>query len=74
MAVSGVLAARLAAQMTIEQAARKARVSAPYLLRIERHGRVPFALAQRLTHLYSCRLDLLLVGNNSHMNQGGCEA
>lgn len=54
------IAAREQAGLTVEQAARRARVGAIYLLRIEKHGRAPFVLATRLARLYGCRCDLFL--------------
>ena len=50
-------AARIAANLTVGQAAVRARVSESYLRDCERAGRFTFCLAQRLAGVYSCRID-----------------
>jgi transcriptional regulator with XRE-family HTH domain len=58
--------ARAAAGLTIEQAAKHARIGPDYLRRIERHGGAPYPLACRLASLYrsrgvsAARIDLFL--------------
>ena len=52
--------AREAAGLTLEQAAQRARISAKYLGRIEKHGGASYALAQRLCVIYGCSLNLFL--------------
>lgn len=53
-------AARKAANLTIEQAARKARIGVRYLRRIERHGKSSYVLAVRLSNLYGCPITTFL--------------
>lgn len=52
--------AREMAGLTIEEAARRARIGVQYLRQVERNGRASFTLAQRLCALYQCRLDIFL--------------
>lgn len=52
--------ARLAAGLTLAQAAKRARVGERYLRRIELHGRAPYALALRLARLYRCSIHVFL--------------
>ena len=52
--------ARERAGLTIEQAARKARISAAYLRKVERGGCDSFPLAERLSEILGCRIDLFL--------------
>ena len=52
--------ARETAQLTVEQAARQARICPAYLRRIERHGGATYVLAMRLARLYSCSANLFL--------------
>lgn len=52
--------ARNMAGLTLKQAAHRARISEPYLRRIERHGNAPYALATRLADLYCCSIHLFL--------------
>ena len=53
-------AARIAAAHTLETAAAAVRVTPAYLGRIERHGRAPYVLANRLCSLYQCRITVFL--------------
>ena len=55
-----IVLAREMAGLTVEEAAKKARVGVQYLRQVERNGRASFALAQRLCALYRCRLDIFL--------------
>ena len=52
--------ARLASGLSIEQAARRVRVSTKYLERVERHGGASFPLAQRLARAYQCSISVFL--------------
>lgn len=52
--------ARTTANLTPEQAARKARIGVRYLLAVERCGCDSLALAERLAALYGCRVDVFL--------------
>lgn len=57
------IAARLKAGLTLQQAARRARLSAPYLRRIERGQFIPgYSTALRLTHIYGqgCSIGIFL--------------
>ena len=49
--------------LTPQKAARLARITVPYLHRVEREG-APFHLAQRLSALYGCPLDYFLPTGN----------
>ncbi len=51
--------ARELAGLTLEDAAKRARVTPGYLATVERQG-APYVLAQRLSKLYDCRIDLFL--------------
>ena len=51
--------ARIAAGLTLEEGARRARVSVAHLRRVEKHG-APYCLALRLSHFYGCRIDTFL--------------
>ena len=53
--------AREQAGMTIEQAAKKARVGVRYLASLEKRGGFSFVLASRLTKVYGCRIDNFLM-------------
>ncbi|HEX8236059.1 MAG TPA: helix-turn-helix domain-containing protein [Abditibacteriaceae bacterium] len=44
--------ARQSAGLTIEQAAKRARIGVEYLRRLERHGGASYVLARRLARLY----------------------
>lgn len=57
--------ARKSAGLTPLQAAKRARVSKDYLLRLERTGGISFPLAQRLARAYNCRIDTFLSGNRT---------
>ena len=46
--------------LTLEQAAKRARICTTYLRRVERHGGAPYSLAQRLAGIYGCRIDAFL--------------
>ena len=48
--------ARERAGFTVKQLAKRARISEAYLRRVERNGRAPFALAERLSIL--CRFKM----------------
>lgn len=61
--------ARVAAQLTVEQAARKARISPSYLRHIEKYGGASYVLAVRLSRLYHCSIHLFLY--SSHQGQSG---
>jgi hypothetical protein len=52
---------RVAAGLTLEQAAKKARVGVAYLRRAELHG-CPLVLAEPLAYIYQCAIDLFLNG------------
>lgn len=54
------VAARLAAGLSVEAAARRARICPAYLRRVERHGRAPWILANRLSKLLNCSPRLFL--------------
>lgn len=58
--------AREAAALTLDVAARKARVSVSYLRRIERHGGATYALAMRLARLYGCSAHVFLYPTSSN--------
>jgi transcriptional regulator with XRE-family HTH domain len=45
---------------SLQEAARRARVSPRLLREVERHGGASYALACRLGRLYQCRIDLWL--------------
>lgn len=49
--------------LTIEQAARRARVGSAYLRGIERQGGAGYYLAQRLSAIYQCRIEIFLYGS-----------
>jgi transcriptional regulator with XRE-family HTH domain len=51
--------ARIDANLTVEESAKRARICAAYLRRVEREG-APFALAVRLSHIYGCNIDVFL--------------
>jgi|LSQX01.3.fsa_nt_gb transcriptional regulator with XRE-family HTH domain len=51
--------ARIAAGLSVEQAAKIARICPAYLRRVEREG-APFSLAQRLARLYGVGIDVFL--------------
>ncbi len=52
--------ARLAAGLTVEAAAQRARIGPKYLRAIERRGSAPYVLAERLARLYRVPLDTFL--------------
>lgn len=54
--------ARRAAGLTLEQAAKKARISPRYLRQVERHG-ANFALAELLAQIYRCEITVFLYPN-----------
>jgi len=61
-ASSGCSRAKLAREtvgLTLEQAAKRARITPQYLMQVERKG-ASFSLAQRLSRLYDCRIDFFL--------------
>lgn len=51
--------ARIAAGLSVREAARRARISMAYLRRVERYG-APYALARRLAALYCCSITVFL--------------
>lgn len=52
--------ARQASNLTLEEAATRARIGTAYLRRIENHGDAPYALARRLSALYGCPITFFL--------------
>ncbi len=52
--------ARQAARLSVEQAARLARVCPAYLRRVERRGGASYPLARRLSRLYGCPISCFL--------------
>ena len=52
-----------AAGLSLEQAAKRARVGARYLRQCELHGGTSYVLAQRLAWLYGCPIDVFLHGS-----------
>lgn len=52
--------ARVNAALTIEEAARRARVCVSYLRRVERSGDCSYVLAMRLARLYRCSANVFL--------------
>jgi transcriptional regulator with XRE-family HTH domain len=56
---SAARAARESVGLTLEAAARRARVTPDYLRRVERHG-ASYVLARRLAALYNCPIDAFL--------------
>ncbi|MEN6415837.1 MAG: helix-turn-helix transcriptional regulator [Armatimonadota bacterium] len=57
--VSKATKARLAAGLTLEEAAKRARVCVAYLRSVEREG-ASFVLATRLSRIYNCGMDEFL--------------
>lgn len=60
----GAAAARRMAGLTVQEAARKLRVSPAYLTQVERQG-APYALARRLAALYGCSIGEFLYPGGS---------
>lgn len=58
--MSDAKSARMAAGLSVEAAAKRARISADYLKRVERRG-APYSLARCLARIYRCRIDLFLI-------------
>lgn len=52
--------AREAAGLTVEQAAKQARICTAYLKAVERRGGASFVLATRLSRLYQCSMNVFL--------------
>jgi len=52
--------AREAAGLSLEEAAKRARVCVAYLRAIERHGGASYGLAVRLSRLYGCSANVFL--------------
>jgi hypothetical protein len=52
--------AREAADLTVERAAKLARICPAYLRQVERQGGAPYVLAVRLSHIYGCPLSAFL--------------
>ena len=67
--------ARLAAGLTLEEAARLARVGQIYLRRVEKHGGASWVLCRRLSRLYGAPLDVFVYkregGGGKAENDGG---
>jgi transcriptional regulator with XRE-family HTH domain len=57
--------AREAAGLSLEQAARKARIGPRYLRGIELHGGAPYVSALRLARIYKCPITYFLFQQNS---------
>ena len=55
--VTSPSAYREAAGLTVDQAARRARICTAYLRRIERTGGAPYVLAERLAKIYHAPVD-----------------
>ncbi len=60
MSASSPQLAREKVGLSLHHAARRARISASYLRRIERHGGTPYILAVRLAHLYQCSIHVFI--------------
>ncbi len=54
--------ARERAGLSLEQAARRARIGPAYLRNIECQGGAGYYLAQRLSAVYQCRIEIFLYG------------
>ncbi len=52
--------ARLNANLSLEDAAKRSRISIGYLRQIEHRGSAPYSLAKRLSALYGCPLTIFL--------------
>ena len=52
--------ARIAAGLSLEQVARRMRITVPYLRGLEARNSFSFILAERLAALYSVQIDLFL--------------
>lgn len=52
--------ARESAGLTLDQAAKRARVGRSYLRAIELHGGASYVLAMRLSHLYHCSIHVFI--------------
>jgi transcriptional regulator with XRE-family HTH domain len=52
--------AREEAGLSLEDAAKAARLGARYVRQLEMHGRAPYATARRLARIYGCRVDYFL--------------
>ena len=66
--------ARQAAGLTLEEAARLARVGQIYLRRVEKHGGASWVLCRRLSRLYGAPLDTFVYkkgGGGKAGNDGG---
>ncbi len=50
--------ARITQGISLSEAAKRAGIGERYLRSIELHGNACFYLAQRLAHIYRCRIDL----------------
>lgn len=57
---SAASVAREIAGYSVDEAARRARIGAAYLRRIEIHGNAPYALARRLSAIYDCPISFFL--------------
>ena len=62
--MSDARSAREGAGLSLEAAARKARIGTSYLRRIERQGGASYALAVRLAAIYTCDLKSFLYANS----------
>jgi hypothetical protein len=63
--MSEAAGARSRAGLTIEDAARQARVCVAYLRRVERSGDCSYPLAMRLSRLYRCSANVFLYTKGS---------
>lgn len=57
--------AREAVNLTLEQAAKRARIGVPYLRQIERRGVDSPWTAERLASIYACGMNVFLRGEGS---------
>jgi transcriptional regulator with XRE-family HTH domain len=62
--------ARERAGLTIQTAARRARVCTAYLRQVERGG-APYNLARRLSAIYDCPIDIFLGGPRTQATSDG---
>jgi len=56
--------ARISARLSLEEAAKRARICPAYLRRVEREGHASYVLALRLSALYGCSLNVFLDPTN----------
>lgn len=60
--MSEAVVARERVGLSIQEAARRARVCVPYLRAVERRGGASYVLAMRLARLYRCSATMFLYG------------